>query len=114
MERSFRAQTVHTSKSAKFGIKTFELCESATGYQWKFIVYSGAGAEAGLQSNIQLPDNLKSSKIVIELCEPLMNNGYCLRMDNYYNSPFLCLLLSNMGINVAGTLRLNRKLSLHV
>jgi hypothetical protein len=59
-------------KSANFGIKTFEICESATGYLWKFIVYSGAGAEAGLQSNIQVPDNLKSSKIVIELCEPLI------------------------------------------
>jgi hypothetical protein len=96
-------------KSAKFGIKTFELCESATGYLWKFIVHSGAGAEAGLQSNIQVPDNLKSSKIVIELCELLMNNGYCVWMDNCYNSPSLCLLLSNMGINVAGTLRLNRR-----
>jgi hypothetical protein len=74
-------------------------------------VYGGAGAEAGLHSNIQVPDNLKSTKIVIELCEPLMNNGYCLLMDNYYNSPSFCLLLSNMGISVAGMLRLNGKMS---
>jgi hypothetical protein len=29
-------------KSSKFGIKTSELCESNTGYLWKFTVYSGS------------------------------------------------------------------------
>lgn len=30
-------------------------------------------------------------------------------MDNYYNSPYLALLLRSNGVNVAGTLRLSRK-----
>jgi hypothetical protein len=30
-------------------------------------------------------------------------------MDNYYKSPDLCLLLKKNKLNVAGTLRLNRK-----
>jgi hypothetical protein len=30
-------------------------------------------------------------------------------MDNYYKSPDLCLLLKKNKINIAGTLRLNRK-----
>ena len=38
-----------------------------------------------------------------------MNQGYVLWMDNYYNSPSLSTLLRDRGINVAGTLRLNRK-----
>jgi len=28
-------------KASKFGIKTFELCESTTGYLWCFLVYTG-------------------------------------------------------------------------
>ena len=28
-------------KASKFGIKTFELCESSTGYLWCFLVYTG-------------------------------------------------------------------------
>ena len=90
-------------KAAKFGIKTFELCESTSGYLWNFIVYSGAGTEVTTETDV--PDKLKSSKIVIKLCEPLLNKGYTLWMDNYYNSPSLCLLLKDKGVNVAGTLR---------
>jgi hypothetical protein len=29
------------SKSARFGIKTFELCEDKSGYIWNFVIYIG-------------------------------------------------------------------------
>jgi hypothetical protein len=32
-------------KASKFGIKTFELCESTTGYLWSFTVYTGKETE---------------------------------------------------------------------
>jgi hypothetical protein len=28
-------------KAAKFGIKTYELCDSVSGYLWSFVVYTG-------------------------------------------------------------------------
>jgi hypothetical protein len=28
-------------KASKFGIKTYELCDSTTGYLWSFLVYTG-------------------------------------------------------------------------
>jgi len=31
-------------KRSRFGIKTFELCDSKTGYLWNFIVYTGKSA----------------------------------------------------------------------
>jgi hypothetical protein len=72
-----------------------------------FTVYSGAGTE--VTPGIDVPDLLQSSKIVVKLSEPLMNKGHTLWMGNYYNSPSLCVLLRDNGVNVAGTLRLNRK-----
>ncbi|XP_046402046.1 piggyBac transposable element-derived protein 4-like [Ischnura elegans] len=94
-------------KAAKFGIKTFELCESKSGYLWNFFVYTGSGSDIICSTNVD--DNLKSSKIVVHLMEPLFSKGYNLWMDNFYNSPYLASLLQKNGVNVAGTLRLSRK-----
>jgi hypothetical protein len=55
-----------------------------------------------------VPDKLKSSNIVVKLSEPLMNKGRTLWVDNYHNSPSLCVLPRDNGVSVAGTLRLNR------
>jgi hypothetical protein len=41
--------------------------------------------------------------------EPLLDRGYSLFSDGYYNSPSLGVLIRNHGINVAGTFHLNRK-----
>jgi hypothetical protein len=92
-------------EAAKFGIKTFEICESSTEYLWHFIVYSGAGTE--VTPGIVVPDQLKSSKIMVKLSEPLMNKNHKLWMGNY-NSPSLCVVLRDNIVNVTGTLRLNR------
>jgi hypothetical protein len=67
LERSFRNQAVHTPEGSQVWKKTFELCESSTGYLWHFIVYSGAGTE--ITPGIDVPDQLKSSKIVVKLIE---------------------------------------------
>jgi hypothetical protein len=36
-------------KAAKFRIKTYELCESSSGYVWSFLVYTGKGMELANQ-----------------------------------------------------------------
>ncbi|KAG8239694.1 hypothetical protein J437_LFUL019172 [Ladona fulva] len=61
-------------KRARFGIKTFLLCESNSGYVWSTIVYTGKGTI--------LDDTFKnmsmSSQVVMSLMKPLFEKGYCM------------------------------------
>lgn len=91
------------SKAAKFGIKTFELCESATGYLWSFLVYTGKHSSFDLG-----PEIAKSTPVVLKLIEPLLNKGYRLFMDNWFNSPILARFLKRNGTDCVGTLRTSR------
>ncbi|PNF32813.1 hypothetical protein B7P43_G04498 [Cryptotermes secundus] len=93
-------------KAAKFGIKTYELCDSTTGYLWSFIIYTGKDTE--FDSPLITADTKKTSAIVLKLVEPLLNEG--LWMNNFYNSPTLARLLKiTHKIDCVGTLKLNRK-----
>ncbi|CAB3245029.1 unnamed protein product [Arctia plantaginis] len=104
---------------AREGIKSYELCESRTGYLWKMEVYSGKGhvhaqQEAGAvpvvgyEAEIE-PENA-TSKIVYTLLRPLFGRGHTVVMDNFYNSPLLSRLLkSQHKTDTMGTLRLNRE-----
>ena len=95
-------------KAAKFGIKTYELCDSTMGYLWSFIVYTGKDTE--LHSPLITADTNKTSAIVLKLVEPLLNQGRTLWMDNFYNSPTLARLLKiTHKTDCVGTLKLNRK-----
>jgi hypothetical protein len=76
-------------KAARFGIMTFEFVTLPLGYPWNFIVYSSAGTD--VIPGIDMPDQLRSSEIVVKLSEPLMNKGHTLWKGSYYNSPsFVC------------------------
>ncbi|XP_045492556.1 piggyBac transposable element-derived protein 4-like [Colias croceus] len=90
------------TKASKFGIKTFELCESVTGYLWSFIVYTGKQSSADLEQAHGVP---KSTAVVKKLMAPLLNKGYRLFMDNWYNSPLLARFLKRNGTDCIGTLR---------
>jgi hypothetical protein len=52
--------------------------------------------------------SLGTSKIVVKLVKSLSGRGHTLQMDNY-KSPDICLLVKQTGVNMAGTLWLNRK-----
>ncbi|CAB3251774.1 unnamed protein product [Arctia plantaginis] len=107
------------TKRAREGIKSYELCESRTGYLWKMDIYSGKGhvharQEAGAvpvvgyEAEIE-PENA-TSKIVYTLLRPLFGRGHTVVMDNFYNSPLLSRLLkSQHKTDTMGTLRLNRE-----
>ncbi|KAI5634128.1 transposase IS4 domain-containing protein [Phthorimaea operculella] len=101
---SFR-QFIRT-KSAKFGIKTFELCESSTGYLWSFFVYTGKedNPDTSLPSSLTL-----SSKTVVKLVRPLLNKGYTLFMNNSFNSPLLTRFLKRNKTDVVGFLGTTRQ-----
>lgn len=94
-------------KSAQFGQKTYELCDSTTGYLWKFIVYTGKDCE--FTSPLITPDMTNTRKIVLQLVEPLLHKGYTIWMDNFYNSIELAKQLKEWGTDCVGTIRLNRK-----
>ncbi|XP_041971703.1 piggyBac transposable element-derived protein 4-like [Aricia agestis] len=93
------------TKATKFGIKTFELCESTTGYLWSFIVHTFNQSATDLES----PGALESTAVVKKLIDPLLNKGYRLFMDNWYNSPLLARFLKLNGTDFVGTLGSSRR-----
>lgn len=80
------------SKATKFGVKTFELCENATGYLWSFLVYTGKTSTFDLDRNLS-----KSSAVVQKLIRPLLNKSHRLFMDYCFNSPLLARFLKLNG-----------------
>ncbi|XP_054259936.1 piggyBac transposable element-derived protein 4-like [Macrosteles quadrilineatus] len=94
-------------KAAKFGIKSFDICESSSGFTWSFIVYTGKGMV--FDNPIILPKSNMSTAIVLSLMEPLLDKGFTLLMDNWYNSPELSKLLKEKNTDTCGTLKLSRK-----
>ncbi|KAG8224460.1 hypothetical protein J437_LFUL003183 [Ladona fulva] len=94
-------------KASKFGIKTFELCESESGYLWSVLVYTGK--DTAIKSPYVKSYTSKRATVVMKLVEPLLGKGYTLWMDNFYNSPSLACLLKNHSTDCVGTLKLSRK-----
>lgn len=76
------------TKAARFGIKSFELCEAETGYVLKLSIYSGKKPEPvyGFTG--------MTSKIVLTLMDGYLDIGHCLVMDNFYNSVALTRFVS--------------------
>jgi hypothetical protein len=54
------------SKRARFGIKSFELCEAKSGYVWNFIIYTGQD----IVFDEALENQPCGSKIVLQLMAP--------------------------------------------
>lgn len=69
------------TKAVRLGIKTYELCEAATGYCLKTIIYAGKGTTSSLPS---FGFNNSSAKVVLELMRGYLGKGYSLYMDNFY------------------------------
>jgi len=82
-------------KASKFGIKTFELCESRTGYLWCFLVYTGKNI--ALESSLITPDTPKTAAVVLKL----LGCGHTLWIDNFFRSPELARKLKIELIVVA-------------
>lgn len=92
-------------KRSRFGIKYLMLCESTTGYVWSFVIFVGKRTQFNQEYN-ELP---KSSQVVMTLLKPLLNQGYCVTIDNYYTSPELADLLVINKTHCHGTVKSNRK-----
>ena len=123
------------NKPTKWGFKLWVLADSATGYNWDMVVYTGKsrkddwddftvvdnsfeGIERGLgrakafneNPNPENAGNLinqLAARVVINLTKPLINRGYVLFADNFYCSVPLFQYLISVGINAVGTVREN-------
>jgi hypothetical protein len=60
-------------KASKFGIKTYKLCDSTTGYLCSFLEYMGTDTE--LDCPMITSYTNKTSAIVLKLVEPLLKQG---------------------------------------
>ncbi|XP_029976247.1 piggyBac transposable element-derived protein 4-like [Salarias fasciatus] len=78
----------------KYGIKSYILCDSSTGYCFNMQPYVGQSSS--------LPHT------VFSLLDRLSGNGYTLYIDNYCNSVALCEQLVKAKTNVCGPLTENR------
>lgn len=81
-------------KPIKYGIKSYILCDSETGYCFNMKPYCGESSP------------LKDT--VVSLLDRLAGHGYRLFMDNFYNSVPLCKHLLDLKTHVCGTIRKNR------
>ncbi|KAL6438799.1 hypothetical protein ACFW04_003704 [Cataglyphis niger] len=90
------------SKRARFGIKFYKLCESNSGYCYRFKIYTGQDVLRGSNESA-------SESVVTQLAEPILGKGYTLFLDNWYSSPNLYKILQAKNTNVVGTVRKNRK-----
>jgi hypothetical protein len=90
------------AKPTKWGIKTFALCESNTGYGLRFVVYTGKSTfNADRASDFSMTE-----QVCLEMVRGFEKSGHTLYMDNFYSSPRLFQELKSRGI---GTVKLNRK-----
>lgn len=95
------------TKAARFGIKSYELCESASGYVLDLFLYSGRTSTAAAVEAI-FGFTSSTAKIVFRLLGAYLGKGYTLFMDNFYNSVRLCRVLKLKKTDVVGTLNRRR------
>lgn len=87
------------NKKHKFGVKLFKLCVEG-GYTYDFKIY--CGKEKDPKENIP-------TAVVMNLCDPLLDCGRTVCVDNYYTSVDLAHKLLERKTHLVGTLRKNRK-----
>ena len=98
------------AKKSRFGIKIFQVCESASGYCYKFRIYAGKLAPAEEIHRIMpdVPGATYTDKITVYMVGPLLDCGYHLYIDNWYTSVRLFKYLGEHETGACGTIRKNR------
>ncbi|XP_065642425.1 piggyBac transposable element-derived protein 4-like [Hydra vulgaris] len=91
------------SKRSRFGMKSFALCESATGYIWNCFLYTGKEMTESFAPDLK-KYKYQATKIVITLMDYLIGNGYCLHIDNWYTSYEICKVLLDHNTDCIDTL----------
>jgi hypothetical protein len=79
------------------------LCEAKSGYVWNFIIYTGQDTVF----DEFLKNEPNGSKLILQLIAPLLNQGYCVIIDNLFLSPDLIHKLYSKQTDAMGTLHQN-------
>ncbi|XP_068122483.1 piggyBac transposable element-derived protein 4-like [Hyperolius riggenbachi] len=95
------------SKRSRYGVKLYKLCESGSGYTHSVRVYEGK--DHLLQPAGCPPYMGTTEKIVLDLLNPMLHQGYHLYVDNFYSSIPLFKFLFSAKTPACGTVRSNRK-----
>ncbi|KAI5639216.1 transposase IS4 domain-containing protein [Phthorimaea operculella] len=90
------------SKAARFGIKSFELCEAESGYLLRMLLY--AGKDSSMCEGPVHGFNNPTAKVVVELMDGFLDVGHLLTMDNWYNQLVLTRFLKARKTDVVGTM----------
>ena len=85
-------------KPDKYGVKSYQLCDSSNGYCCMFEIYAGVDPNPPSAKG-------KTYDLVRRLMEPCLNVGRCLYVDNYYTSPTLFTDLYRLNSGACGTAR---------
>ena len=95
------------SKRARYGILSYCLCESDTGYTWNIFVAAGKNENDALTQC--LPSEAQSftfsEKIVVALLDSLLGSGFHVFFDNFFGSVRLAHYLFQNKTLVTGTIR---------
>ena len=89
------------SKPVKWGFKLWCLCDSETGYTYRFTVYRGKQGEVRSSNGL-------AYDVVVDLVKGLENQGYRLFTDNFYSSPILFEYLKAKGFEACGAIDIKR------
>ena len=87
------------------------LCESDTGYLVSFILYCGRGTKyppPETEPPKRIDDFSNPSKVVLSLSSSILNQGYCIIVDNLYTSPELASVLLDDETGCYGALTKER------
>lgn len=97
------------SKRSRYGLLTYCLCETSTGYTWNLMLASSAAENEMLMEGLEGVDGQSfSEKIVVFLLSKLIKKGYHLFTDNFFTSERLAKYLFERQTLLTGTLRPNR------
>ncbi|XP_049870081.1 piggyBac transposable element-derived protein 4-like [Pectinophora gossypiella] len=94
-------------KSARFGIKSYDLCEAGTGYLLRTHIYAGKDSSM-TEGAIDDFENC-TAKVVLEAMDGYLDVGHCLVMDNWYNQLPLTRYLKSRRTDVIGTINRRRQ-----
>ena len=89
------------SKPHKWGIKVWCLSESGTGYVTNWSMYTGKLKPDGSQRTA-------THRIVMDICDPILDKGRHVYMDNFFTSPALYTELAERQTGACSTLHTNR------
>ena len=90
------------NKPHKWGINTWTLAESETGYVYNWSIYEGKQREGNTDVGL-------THRVVTNLLEPVYERGHHVYMDNYFTSPALFDELKNHQADAYGTFRTHRR-----